>query len=90
MSEKKMHSITVRVEDGLYRLFKSKCAIEDVSMNSVFVQAMRNYLEDEIKDPESDNPRVFEDDMTVTDSIMVNLNGAKEEEKSWIKRKLSL
>ena len=89
MKEKKMHNMTVRVEDGLYRLFKSKCAIEDVSMNSVLVQAMRDYLADEIKDPESDNRRVF-DDMTVTDSIMVNLNGAKEEEKSWIKRKLSL
>lgn len=92
---KEKQRITIEMDKGLFRLFKSKCAIEEVSMTSVVIDAVKKYLEDDIKDPQGNAPRVFDvpsktdiGDMTVTDSMNVNLN--QKEEKSWIKRKLSL
>jgi hypothetical protein len=52
-------------------------------MTDVIVDGIKNYLEDDIKEE-----RVF-DDMTVTDSMSVNLN-QNVEEKSWIRQKLNL
>ena len=80
--------MTVEIDKNLHLLFKSKCAIENVSMSGVIVQAIKDYLEDDIKDPETDNKRVF-DDMTVTDTMSVDLQH-QVEDKSWIKRKLNL
>ena len=80
--KKERKRVTFVMDKDLHTLFKSKCAVENVSMTDVIVQGIKNYLEDDIKSSQKD----CDFDMTVTDSMSVDL--INQEDKSWIRKRL--
>ena len=77
-------SINVVMDEELHQKLKSKCKSEGITITKVISDLVTSYVDGDY----SYAPRrlINNNEMTVTDSMSVNLNNKVCEEKSWWKK----